>query len=122
MMYLIDTNIIIYHLANMPQAVNFLDKHRGNLAISTITVSEVLSFDMNDDDLTATKTFLQDNFIWLDVSREIIFKSADIRRIKKTKTPDAIIGATAICHDLILVSRNEKDFMHLPIDFVNPMA
>lgn len=120
-MYLIDTNIIIYHLANMPQAVYFLDNHRNQLAISTITVAEVLSFPMNDDALTTLQRFLKDNFTWLDVSRDIVLKTAEIRRQKKTKTPDALIVATALQHGLILVSRNEKDFKHLPLKLINPM-
>lgn len=121
-MYLIDTNIIIYHLANMPQAVYFLDNHRNQLAISTITVAEVLSFPMNDEALATLHRFLKDNFTWLDVSRDIVLKTAELRRQKKTKTPDALIAATALQHGLILVSRNEKDFKHLPLKLINPMG
>lgn len=120
-MYLIDTNVIIYYFDGIVQARDFLDKHAGHLAISTITISEVLSFNMSENDLQATKEFLEQNFVWLDVSREIIFKSAEIRRTKKIKTPDALIGATALCHQLSLVSRNEKDFLHLPITLINPI-
>lgn len=36
--------------------------------------------------------FLTENFKWIDVSREIIFKTAEIRRQRKTKTLDAIMG------------------------------
>lgn len=121
-MYLIDTNIIIYYFNGIVQARDFLDKYAGNLAISTITVSEILSFNMSDENLKATKEFLQNNFVWFDVSREIIFKSSEIRRAKKIKTPDALIGATAICHHLTLVSRNEKDFAHLPVELINPIT
>lgn len=120
-MYLIDTNIIIYYFDGMFQARSFLNQHSNQLAISTITVAEVLSFPMNDEALATLHRFLEDNFTWLDVSRDIVLKTAEIRRQKKTKTPDALIAATALQHGLILVSRNEKDFKHLPLKLVNPM-
>ena len=33
---------------------------------------------------------------------------------------DALIGATARSHDMVLVTRNTKDFIHLSIDLKNP--
>lgn len=120
-MMLVDSNILIYHLENITKATAFLNANRGNMAISTITVSEVLSFPMDETKLKMVQEFLEDNFVWLDVTREIIFKSAEIRRQKKIKTPDALIGATAICHGLTVVSRNEKDFSALSIPFINPI-
>lgn len=120
-MYLIDTNILIYHLSNVANATQFLDSHRGKMYISTVTVIEVLSFAVSDDILKETQDFLKDNFVWLDVSRDVVFESAKIRRTKKTKTPDAIIGATALCHQLTLVTRNDKDFRHLPLVLINPI-
>lgn len=120
-MILIDSNIIIYYFDGIQKARNFLNQHAGNMAISTITVSEVLAFPMDDGKLQKIQQFLEDNFVWLDVSREIIFKSAEIRRQKRIKTPDALIGATAICHGLTIVSRNEKDFKALNIPFINPI-
>ena len=120
-MYLIDTNILIYHLADAPRATQFLQAHRGKMYISTITVIEVLSFAADDKALAMAEAFLKDNFIWLDVSRDIVFASAKIRRAKKTKTPDAIIGATALCHQLTIVTRNCKDFEHLRLQIINPM-
>lgn len=78
-MYLIDTNILIYHLANLPQATRFLDSHRGEMSISTITVIEVVSFAVDDSVLATAEAFLKDNFVWLDVSREIVYKTAELR-------------------------------------------
>lgn len=120
-MILVDSNIIIYYFSGVEKAREFLNNNAGNLAISTITVAEVLSYPMGDDTLKETTNFLKDNFKWIDVSREIIFKTAEIRRQRKTKTPDAIIGATALIYHLTLASRNESDFKHLPLDFVNPI-
>lgn len=119
-MILVDSNIIIYYFSGMEKAREFLNENAQNLAISTITVSEVLSYPMSEDELKYTTDFLKNNFTWFDVSRDIIFKTAEIRRQKKIKTPDAIIGATALIHELTLASRNEKDFKNLPLNFINP--
>lgn len=119
-MILVDSNIIIYYFSGMEKAREFLNENAQNLAISTITVSEVLSYPMREDELKYTTDFLKNNFTWFDVSRDIIFKTAEIRRQKKIKTPDAIIGATALIHELTLASRNEKDFKNLPLNFINP--
>ena len=91
------------------------------MCICMITVAEVLSFAPNAQALAMTEKMLQEQFTWLDISREIILKSAELRREKKIKLPDAIIGATAICHQLPLASRNSKDFEHLPITLINPI-
>lgn len=120
-MMLIDSNIIIYYFNGVQKSRDFLNQHAGNMAISTITVSEVLAFPMSEERLNITQQFLEDNFVWLDVTRDIIFKSAEIRRQKKIKTPDALIGATAICHGLRVASRNEKDFTALAIPLINPI-
>lgn len=120
-MYLIDTNIILYHLDGMPQATACLQRYRGQMCVSLITVIEVLSYPYQDDEREKIERFLRNNFVWIDLSHDIVFKTAQIRGIKKTKTPDAIIGATALQYGYTLVSRNQKDFRHLPLTLINPM-
>lgn len=44
-----------------------------------------------------------------------------IRRQYKIKLPDAIIAATALVHNLILVTRNTSDFKNIPeLQLINP--
>lgn len=52
---------------------------------------------------------------------KLVFETGKQRRLKKMKTPDAIIGTTALYYDLVLVTNNVKDFKHLPIELINPM-
>jgi predicted nucleic acid-binding protein len=33
---------------------------------------------------------------------------------------DSLLAATALAHDLVLVTRNTKDFMGLPVQLFNP--
>jgi len=45
----------------------------------------------------------------------------DLRRKYKIKLPDAVIAATALYYDLILVTRNEKDFEGIKgLEIYNP--
>ncbi len=125
-MYLVDTNIIIYYLDNQKQAVEFIQRHYSvidnPLYVSIITVIEVLSFKFSSKEQEQiVREFLQDNFVWLTIDNNIIDKTANIRQNKKMKTPDAIIGATALVHNLAIVTRNAKDFQHLSMEVINPM-
>ncbi len=123
-MYLIDTNIIIYYLDNQEKAVEFIqNNYQSVFYVSIITVIEVLSFKFSSaEQEKIVRKFLEDNFIWLTIDNKIIDKTAKIRQEKKIKTPDAIIGATAVIHNLKIVTRNDKDFKHLPIEIINPMS
>lgn len=108
-MYLIDTNIIIYYLEGEQTAVSFLRTNRGKLAISSITWMETLSYPFSADEEQVVRAFLQE-FRLIEISSPVMELSVEIRRKKKMKLPDAIIAASAVHHDLILVTRNIKDF------------
>lgn len=119
-MYLIDTNILIYYINGELSAIDFINNSEP-LVISIISVIEVLSHNYTDDERVMIITFLKNNFSWLYVNNEIALLSAHHRTLKKTKTPDAIIGATAIYYHCTLVTHNTKDFIHLPIALFDPM-
>lgn len=119
-MYLVDTNILIYYLAGEPNCVAFVQRHADQILISAISVIEVLSYNFADDGLTIAKQFLS-SFEWLYIDEKLVFETGKQRRLKKMKTPDAIIGTTALYYELILVTNNVKDFKHLPIELINPM-
>ena len=104
-MILVDSNIIIYYLSADDNAVKFIKQHQGNLAISILTVMEVLSYPFDDEQATKVENFLQKSFVWLEINHDIIFKTAHIRRV----------------HHLPLATRNLKDFTHLPIELINPI-
>lgn len=121
-MQIIDTNIIIYYLNGEPKILNFFKSFQGQMAISMITVAEVLSYPYDEIERVKVERFLKNRFIWLEVTETIVFKTGRIRSQKKIKTPDAIIASTAFCHNLTLVTRNVKDFEHLPIVLINPIG
>lgn len=116
--YLIDTNIIIYYLEGELSAVSFLTKYRGKLAISSITWMETLSYPFSADEDQVVRAFLQE-FRLIEISYPIMELSIEIRRKKKQKLPDAIIAASAVHNDLILVTRNIQDFKGTPVKLLD---
>ena len=117
--YLIDTNIIIYYLEGEQDAVSFLRTHRGKLSISPITWMETLSYPFSADEEQVVRAFLQE-FRLVEISSPVMELSVKIRRMKKMKLPDAIIASSAIQNDLILVTRNIKDFKGTAVKTLDP--
>ncbi len=114
--FLVDSNIIIYHLNGNQIATDFLQTHYAQCAISQITYIEVLSFNYHQDDVASVVALL-DGFTLLDVNKAASMQCIENRKIKKVKIPDNIIAATAKIYDLTLVTHNTADFLafSLPI-------
>ncbi|MFW2612515.1 type II toxin-antitoxin system VapC family toxin [Aliarcobacter butzleri] len=112
--YLLDSNIIIYHLNGVELATNFLRKYILDCFISRITFIEVLSFDFNEFERSSVIDLLN-NFTIIDIALQCLKN----REKKKIKLPDNIIASTAQVNDLILVSRNVKDFKDLDIKLLD---
>jgi predicted nucleic acid-binding protein len=66
------------------------------------------------------KEFIADSTMF-NISTEVISKCVNIRRHKKIKTPDAVIAATALAHEMTLITNNEKDFNNIEgLKIINP--
>ncbi|HJH29463.1 MAG TPA: type II toxin-antitoxin system VapC family toxin [Methanosarcinaceae archaeon] len=120
--YLIDTNILIYFLEGEKQALALFERILDDeIYISLINKIEVLSFpDMSKKDDKSIRMFLS-SFITLEIDNTIAEEAIRIRKNYKLKLPDALICATSIIQDTILVSRNEKDFLKVKgLKFLNP--
>jgi predicted nucleic acid-binding protein len=119
--YLLDTNAAIDYLGNkLPGAGSlFLD----NLvpAISVMTRIEILGwFQINAKQLLSLSDFI-DNSIIYALDERIILKTIELRQELRIKTPDAIIAATAIINNQILITRNTKDFTSVTgLEVLNP--
>ncbi|NQZ75964.1 MAG: type II toxin-antitoxin system VapC family toxin [Ekhidna sp.] len=123
--YLWDTNTAIYYLQQQfPSfAEQFIDSTLSDSspAISAITEIELLCWKTaTEKDLEVLHNFINDSLVF-ELEKDIKLKTADIRKAHKIKLPDAIIAATALIHDLALLTRNVSDFKNIEgLDLINP--
>ena len=122
--YLTDTNIIIYYLNNSipeeeTEKIEFIFKNSFN--ISTVTKIEILGWHkISKEDKTKIDKFLKNSNV-IYIEKEIEEFAIKIKQNKKIATPDAIIAATAITRNLIVVTRNENDFKNIKgLEIYNP--
>lgn len=113
--YLIDNNVISSYFSGLfsENAMLFVaDVFDQKPNISVITEIEALSWLNPDKSKEAVvKSFIEDSNI-LNLSPDIVAQCVKIRRSQKVKTPDAIIAATAIVHNLTLIT-SDNDFNNI---------
>ena len=136
MSYLIDTNVLseLRRKVPDPHVVDWL-AHRpaSTLYISVLTLGEIRKGieGVNDE---ARKQSLID---WLETDLPAFFMGRVIgidmniadrwgRLVAVAGRPlpaiDSLLAATALEHDLVLVTRNAKDFLSLPVQIFNPWS
>ena len=122
--YLLDSNTVIDYIACLHPEKNrrWLDRIIDvEINVSVITKLEVLSFDPDKDDNYSILVEFFDAANIFDLTDEIVNTTIHIRQKQKIKLPDAIIASTALVNELILVTRNTKDFNNIPyLEVVNP--
>lgn len=110
--YLIDTNVLIEYLANaLPSAAHafIADVVDDNFNISFINKIEILGHPSANKQI---EEFLNHANVFT-VTEELINKTIEIRLNNRTKLPDALIAATAIVNQFILLTRNTDDFKNI---------
>jgi len=123
--YLIDNNVISdYFSASFPEKImSFISDVIDQIPnISIITEIEALSWHAPDEIYeTIIKEFIENANV-LPLSKEVATACVKIRRSKKIKTPDAIIAATAIVHNLTLIT-SDNDFNNIQnLRVLNPLT
>ena len=122
-MFLLDSNPIIYYLNQQlpPAGKVFIDQLMLNgVAYSVITRLEVLGARMAADHRSCAQAMLavMDE---LPMDDPVVDLAIQLRSTVRIKTIDALIAATARCHDLTLITRNTKDFEAIAgISLINP--
>ncbi|WP_022854517.1 type II toxin-antitoxin system VapC family toxin [Thermodesulfatator atlanticus] len=121
--YLFDTDILIYFLAGrLPEGIleRIDDILKYSFCISIITKLEILGWKGHtEESFRETKSFLEDAVV-IGLEDEIVDEAIDLRRRRKIKLPDAVIASTAIVHQKILITNNEKDFKDI-VKVWNPL-
>lgn len=83
---------------------------------------EVLGFNGNPNEMELATEFISDSMV-IGLEEAIVLRTISLRRQQKIKLPDAIIAATAIVHQLTLVTRNIEDFKNIPgLTVVEPVT
>ncbi len=105
--YLLDTNFILGMLKALPEVSEILAKQQitaSECAYSAVTRMELLGFQgMTSDEDTLVRSRL-DKFCYLPIDLAVEDRAIQLRRIRRVKLPDALIAATALCHELQLMT------------------
>jgi len=107
--YLIDSNVIIDLIGKkLPiKTINVIALN--SIFSSDVSRIEVLGFSNSIEEEESFISFFSDLQI-LSLDEAVIQKSIQIRKQKRIKLGDAIIAATALVHNLKLITRNVVDF------------
>lgn len=125
----VDSNVFIYSVEGVPatagpakELIRFLRAQRGLMFTSEIALAEVLAPSKRRGawPLHVKRRVYLDLLIWsgavtlLPVTREILIRTADLRRMTRLKLPDAIHLVSAIRHDCKFLVTGDTDFKKLP--------
>jgi predicted nucleic acid-binding protein len=120
MAYLIDTNIVIYYFNGLTDDESIHAILADSFKISIITKIEFLGWGQFATELglyTQAREFISHATVF-DLKEAIAEQAIRLRQQFKTKTPDAIIAATALVNGLAVVTNNTSDFSRLGVETI----
>ena len=122
--YLIDTSAVIKYLnATLPASgLRLIDEIIDTESvISLITEIELRVWEPTDaTDKEIYELFVNGSTV-LDLNRDIVDQTIEVRKKYRLKLPDAFIAATAIVNNFTLIADNDKDFRKVDIlKYINP--
>jgi predicted nucleic acid-binding protein len=99
----------------LPQkASDWLDNRIDtNIYISVINKIEILGFQTETAEEMLPFEELVDTVKMINITDKIVNQTITLRKTYKIKLPDALIAATALVNDFILLSANKKDFKRI---------
>jgi len=138
--YLLDTNIISEFVSKKPSQkvldyVNSLDEN--DIYLSVITIGEIrfgiekLDKDNQKKKIKMLSDWLENDLMQrfngriLDVDLQVMLKWGEVNaQLQKLGKPmpimDSLIASSCLAKELILITRNEKDFYSFEIEMINP--
>ena len=120
---LLDTNVLVYHVAGETAATKFLEETiaRRSFCLSILSVIEFLGWHGHTDEEFAKCKELIELATTLSVSKEVADKAIELRRSKRIKLADAVVASTALVNNLKLVTGNVRDFRGIrDLQIINP--
>ena len=123
-MVLCDTNILIHAFKGRLDTIQALNNiGYSNIALSAVTVMELYQGMRNKNELAQMKKKIKYfDIVQFDdlISEKSIDFIAQFRLSHGLQIPDAIIGATAVIHQIPLFTYNLKDFRFMPDIILHP--
>ena len=137
MKYLLDTNIISELISNQPNqsVLDFLSLiNENDIYLSVITIGEIKSGIENVKSLDKKEKLskwledellkrFENRIINIDINAMMTWGKIN-QNLKSIGKPlpimDSLIATSWICHEFILITRNEKDFQNLELKIINP--
>ncbi|WP_457605594.1 type II toxin-antitoxin system VapC family toxin [Nitratifractor sp.] len=110
MSFLLDSNILIYYLGGVPEAVTFVRREIDRCHISLISYYEVLNYPFENDEAEKKVREFLGLFPQLKIDHTIVEKALENRKRSRIKMADNLIAATAQVHGYTVVTRNVRDF------------
>lgn len=104
---LVDTDVLIDHL----RGARAFAPESARVSYSTITRTELFAGRASEE--AAVRTLL-DPFREIAVDRAVAELGGRLRREHGVRIADALIAATALTHELELLTRNVRDFAQVP--------
>jgi predicted nucleic acid-binding protein len=119
---LLDSNILIYGANGANPGLDaILD--RTDLAAASVTRIETIGFHRLSEIERVWLETTFDRMKILPLDDAVAARAIALRQERRMGLADAIIAATALVHNLPLVTRNEEDFEHVTgLRVVNPFA
>ena len=113
--FMLDTNVIIDTLNNDLDLLAFLETLPDcEIYINPVVAIEVLAkAGMSKDEEAAARALL-DSFKWTEIDKAVCEVAVQIRRAKELRLPDALIAASAIVLNAIVLSNDShlRDYKH----------
>jgi predicted nucleic acid-binding protein len=111
--FLVDTDVLVDYLRGNEKSIRFVKNHADRIVLSAISVAELYSGVKGDEEREALDAFI-DLFPSLEVTPEAAKLAGEFRRdfLKSHRLglADALIAATAECHEAELKTLNTKQF------------
>ncbi|MFM7450009.1 MAG: type II toxin-antitoxin system VapC family toxin [Leptolyngbyaceae cyanobacterium] len=117
---LLDSNIIIYSAQpQYPQLRQLIGEHSP--AVSALSYLEVLGYHL----LTEQQRQYFEEFFHvaqiLPISQDVLAQAVVLRQQRRISLGDSIVAATALVHELTLITRNVGDFRWIvELNLLNP--